>query len=175
MWQDRRLPGQRKRAPPTPIVSAYYSCPGPRKAHTISFKSNSDSALISSPHYNLSKEATYFNQCFDVECNIGSGSFGDVFRVRSKEDGQLYAIKRSRLPYKGNCDRKEKLEEVRKMESLPHHPNCVRFYQAWEENQYLYIQLELCKASLSEITEKEHELPESTIWDYMIDLLLVST
>ena len=174
--QERSAPGQRKRAPPTPILfpSAYYSCPpGPQKAHTISFKSKSDSALINSPHYNLSKEDTFFHQCFYVEGNIGSGSFGDVFRVRSKEDGQMYAIKRSRVPFRGTTDRKEKLEEVRKMESLPHHPNCVRFYQAWEENQFLYIQLELCKTSLSEISEQEHELPESNIWDYMIDLLLV--
>jgi len=173
--KERSAPGQRKRAPPTPILfpSAYYSCPpGPQKAHTISFKSKSDSALINSPHYNLSKEDTFFHQCFYVEGNIGSGSFGDVFRVRSKEDGQMYAIKRSRVPFRGTTDRKEKLEEVRKMESLPHHPNCVHFYQAWEENQFLYIQLELCKTSLSEISEQEHELPESNIWDYMIDLLL---
>lgn len=172
--QERTLPGLRKRAPPTPIISAYYSCPGPRKAHAISFKSNSDSALISSPHYNLSKEDTFFRQCFDVEANIGSGSFGDVFRVRSKEDGRMYAVKRSRYPFRGTTDRREKLEEVRKMESLPHHPNCVRFYQAWEENQFLYIQLELCQTSLGEISEQEHELPESVIWDYLIDLLLVS-
>lgn len=73
----------------------------------------------------------------------------------------------------GTTDRKEKLEEVRKMESLPHHPNCVRFHRAWEENQFLYIQLELCQTSLNQIAEAEHELPEPLIWDYMIDLLLV--
>ena len=84
----------------------------------------------------------------------------------------MYAVKRSRVPFRGTTDRKEKLEEVRKMESLPHHPNCVRFYKAWEENQFLYIQLELCQTSLSEIAEQQHELPESLIWDYMIDLLL---
>ncbi|KAK4030399.1 membrane-associated tyrosine- and threonine-specific cdc2-inhibitory kinase isoform X2 [Daphnia magna] len=172
--KERTLPGQKKRAPPTPtpIISAYYSCPGPQKAHTISFKSKSDSALICSPHYNLSKEDTFFRQCFEIQANIGSGSFGDVFRVRSKEDGRMYAVKRSRVPFRGTTDRKEKLEEVRKMESLPHHPNCVRFYQAWEENQFLYIQLELCQSSLSEISEQQHELPEPLIWDYMIDLLL---
>jgi hypothetical protein len=42
-----------------------------------------------------------------------------------------------------------------------------------EENQFLYIQLELCQSSLSEISEEQHELPEHLIWDYMIDLLLV--
>lgn len=188
LLQERTLPGQpnnrrAKRAPPTPtpIVSAYYSCPGPQKAHTISFKNHNSSSLtasvkpssLQSPLYNESREDTYFRQAFEIEANIGSGSFGDVFRVRCKEDGRMYAVKRSRVPFRGTTDRKEKLEEVRKMESLPHHPNCVRFYRAWEENQFLYIQLELCRTSLHQIAESEHELPEPLIWDYMIDLLLV--
>ena len=41
--------------------------------------------------------------------------------------------------------RKRKLEEVSKHETLPVHPNCVRFYKAWEEKQHLYIQTELCE------------------------------
>ena len=127
---------------------------------------------ITSPLYNQSREDTYFRQAFDVQANIGSGSFGDVFRARCKEDGKMYAVKRSRVPFRGTTDRREKLEEVRKMESLPHHPNCVRFFRAWEERQYLYIQLELCATSLSQVAEAEHELPEATIWNYMVDLLL---
>lgn len=118
-----------KRAPPTPtpIVSAYYSCPGPQKAHTISFKNNNSSSstsnqlkqsssspsdlasaaiaamagAINSPLYNQSREDTYFRQAFEVEANIGSGSFGDVFRARCKEDGRMYAVKRSRVPFRG--------------------------------------------------------------------------
>ena len=38
-----------------------------------------------------------------------------------------------------------KLEEVAKHEQLPAHPNCVKFYRAWEEKQRLYICLELCE------------------------------
>jgi len=42
-------------------------------------------------------------------------------------------------------NRRRKLEEVAKHETLPPHPNCVTFYRAWEERQRLYIQTELCK------------------------------
>ena len=41
--------------------------------------------------------------------------------------------------------RRRKLEEVAKQEKLPQHPNCVRFYRAWEERHYLYLLVELCK------------------------------
>ena len=40
--------------------------------------------------------------------------------------------------------RQEKLKEVEKHEALSHHPNCLRFVNAWEERGLLYIQTELC-------------------------------
>ena len=46
-----------------------------------------------------------FFQCFDVVRKLGEGSFGEVFKVISKEDGKLYAIKRSRQRFRGGVDR----------------------------------------------------------------------
>ena len=40
--------------------------------------------------------------------------------------------------------RQLKLEEVARHETLAHHPNCLRFINAWEERGLLYIQTELC-------------------------------
>ena len=76
---------------------------------------------------------------------MGEGSFGEVFKVRSKEDGKLYAVKRSHQKFRGQLDRQQKLTEVEKHEHLPPHENCVRFHRAWEEKQRLYIQTELCE------------------------------
>jgi membrane-associated tyrosine/threonine-specific cdc2-inhibitory kinase len=64
-----------------------------------------------------------------------------------------------------------KLEEVLKHEELPPHPNCVRFYRAWEEKERLYIQIELCEMSLSKYAELHHDIPEVIIWQYLVDLL----
>ena len=36
---------------------------------------------------------------------VGEGSFGEVFKVKFKEDGRLYAIKRSRQRFRGDNDR----------------------------------------------------------------------
>ncbi len=106
-----------------------------------------------------------------MESKIGSGSFGDVFKVKSKEDSRYYAIKKSRESFKGKSDRERKLEEVCKHEQLPKHPNCVTLYKAWEERQHLYIQTELCQTSLSDFAETNHDIPEKVVWNYLVDLL----
>ena len=48
----------------------------------------------------------------------------------------------------------KKLDEVEKHEQLPPHPNCVRFYRAWEERLHLYIQTELCLMKLVTLLHK---------------------
>ena len=48
---------------------------------------------------------TFFRQFFEIQERLGFGSFGDVFRVKSKLDGTEYAIKKSRKTYTGEGDR----------------------------------------------------------------------
>ena len=125
-----------------------------------------------STNYDETRTESYFHQCFTIEDKIGSGSFGDVFKCVSKDDGKLYAIKKSRERYKGKSDRERKLQEVAKHEQLPKHPNLVQFYKAWEENGYLYIQTELCECNLTEYLDNdEHQINETLIWDFLADLL----
>lgn len=126
---------------------------------------------VISKHYDEKKHDLFFEQCFLIEGTLGCGSFGKVYKVKSKEDGKYYAVKRSREKFKGNADRIRRLEEVAKHEELPPHPNCVRFYRAWEEKQRLYIQIELCQMSLSSYADTHHEIPENIIWLYLVDLI----
>ena len=48
--------------------------------------------LPSSKVYDSAKKASYFEQAFAIEAKIGAGCFGNVYRVKSKEDGKLYAV-----------------------------------------------------------------------------------
>ena len=111
---------------------------------------------------------------FEIICKIGSGDFADVYRAKSLIDGQYYAIKRTTIPFTSTSDRMRKLQEVRNHQLLPPHQNCVRYYDSWEEDGFLYIQTELCQRSLNEIIEQseEHKLPEHIVWNYLLDLLL---
>ncbi len=124
--------------------------------------------------YDSSNAASFFEQAFVTEGQLGEGHFGKVCRVRSRKDGKLYAVKIARDRYKGSSDRARKLEEVRKHQVLLPHPNCVHFIHSWEEGGRLYQQFELCQGTLLELAESRHELPESLVWAYLVDLLLAT-
>lgn len=153
-----------------PPISRIFHQKPVQRAQAVSFRSSNSSVL--SPHYNQASKELYFDQCFHIESKLGAGSFGEVFKVKSSEDGHHYAVKRSRERFRGDSDRIRKLEEVAKHEKLPKHPNCVRFVKAWEERQHLYIQTELCKTSLENYSETNHDIPETLIWNYTVDLLM---
>ena len=48
----------------------------------------------------------------------------------------------------------------------------MHFYQSWEDNGRLYQKFELCQKSLLDISEENHDVSESLIWAYLVDLLL---
>ncbi|CAK6444771.1 unnamed protein product [Pipistrellus nathusii] len=143
--------------------------PQPRK---VSFKGK-DSGTLQSPSYDPSRPESFFQQNFQRLGRLGRGSYGEVFKVRSKEDGQLYAVKRSMSPFRGPKDRARKLAEVRGHEKVGQHPCCVRLERAWEEGGILYLQTELCGPSLQQHCEAWGTgLPEAQVWGYLRDTLL---
>ncbi|KAG0719305.1 Membrane-associated tyrosine- and threonine-specific cdc2-inhibitory kinase [Chionoecetes opilio] len=123
--------------------------------------------IVQSSVYSAKKPELYFEQCYVIEERLGAGSFGEVYRVRSKEDGCLYACKKTLLRFRGEGDRQRRMKEVQKYEKLPKHKNCVQFYRAWEERQHLYLLTELCRTSLADVAEDRHDLPESIVWEYL--------
>ncbi|CAM5158528.1 unnamed protein product [Natator depressus] len=146
-----------------------WSQPRPR---SVSFRSSQVRALAPrSRLYNPARREPFFSQCFQLLGHLGRGSFGEVYKVRSKEDGRLYAVKRSVEPFRGAGDRQRKLAEVRKHERVGRHPNCVSFVRAWEERGQLYIQTELCPASLLQHCEGRGTLPEGQVRACLWDLL----
>ncbi|KAM5152888.1 membrane-associated tyrosine- and threonine-specific cdc2-inhibitory kinase [Mantella aurantiaca] len=141
------------------------------RPQSVSFRSPQTKAP-DSQLYDHSKGETFFRQCFHTICKLGRGSFGEVYKVRSREDGCLYAVKRSVSPFRGESDRHRKLEEVRKHERVGKHPNCLRFVRAWEEKRMLYLQTELCVGSLQQHSEDFcAPLPPRQVWDVTCDLL----
>ncbi|XP_050068949.1 membrane-associated tyrosine- and threonine-specific cdc2-inhibitory kinase [Anopheles maculipalpis] len=139
-------------------------------ANAISFTENNRTEL--STLYNRHKPETYYEQCFEQLHKVGEGSFGEVFKVRSRTDGRLYAVKKSKTYFRSTQCRELCLEEVRRYEQFSDHENCVKLYQAWEQDDRLYMQMELCRENLEVYARQQQKLPDERIWSIMLDLLL---
>ena len=64
---------------------------------------------------------------------LGQGAYGDVFKVRNKLDGCVYAIKRIKLNPKNRQLNKKITREVKLLSRL-NHENVVRYYNSWIES-----------------------------------------
>ncbi|KAM6951159.1 membrane-associated tyrosine- and threonine-specific cdc2-inhibitory kinase [Aplochiton taeniatus] len=118
------------------------------------------------------KQNSYFSQCFTNLGLLGRGSFGEVYKVLSHQDGRHYAVKRSAQRFRGNGERNRSVREARNHERLCPHPYILGFVAAWEEGGRLYIQTELCCTSLLLHAEAQPPIPdEPAAWDYLCDLL----
>lgn len=155
--------------PPPPTLVATTSCSG----RVLSSKSSSEESSPPPPKP-LARRLTSgfgevgsvisFSNDFDNLGKLGSGTFADVFKVRSRADQQLYAVKRNRRQFRGKRDREMALAEVRTMQRLQ--SVCAQqpasdttskaktknsfslyvlfFCQAWQEEGYFFCQTELC-------------------------------
>ncbi|XP_072705234.1 membrane-associated tyrosine- and threonine-specific cdc2-inhibitory kinase [Ciconia boyciana] len=124
--------------------------------------------------YDPSRPQSFFRQCFQVLGRLGRGSFGEVYKVRSREDGRLYAIKRTLEPFRGPLDRRRKLAEAGKHRRVGQHPHCLPLLWGWEERGRLYLQTHLCPAGSLRQIWGDRGLPvaEWRLWGYLWDLLL---
>lgn len=127
-----------------------------------------------SSEYSVHLADSYFEQCFEVIELLGEGSFSQVFKVRSKDDGCFYAVKKAKCPYKSEKHREERLQEVLRHEQLSTNENCVTLYYAWEQDAYLYLQMELCSNNLETFVVKQASLSEEMVWSILVDLLSVT-
>jgi serine/threonine protein kinase len=106
-----------------------------------------------------------FSADFENLGKLGSGAFADVYKVRSKVDQQLYAVKRNRRHFRGKRDREMAMAEVRIMQRLqsvcaergmssPSEKKEITknsyslyllfFFRAWQEDGHFFCQTELC-------------------------------
>ena len=126
-------------------------------------------------------EGSRFRADFEILRAIGSGSFGTVHKVKSRLDGCLYAVKSTRARFKGPTHRDATLKEVfalaalsaastQQSEALQH---VVRYYQAWIEDERLFIQTELCDSSLEKrIEQRRFERSPKSVWAFLRQMLL---
>eukprot|EP00042_Codosiga_hollandica_P045875 m.472947 g.472947 ORF g.472947 m.472947 type:complete len:347 (-) comp57117_c0_seq1:89-1129(-) len=158
-------------APAPPAAPSKPTSPHARSAPRLSvpqYYAGSADIILKSPHFNSRSKRPILEQCFDSIQKIGEGSFAEVFRARSKDDGQIYAIKKSKSRFRSGADRTRKLAEIENFKSLGNSPFCLQYFRAWIEDEILYIQTEFCShGSLKEYGNQVLSVAE--IWRLLGD------
>lgn len=109
---------------------------------------------------------------FDYISELGSGSYGVVYKAVSNKDQKMYAIKKSKKPIWNMHHRAQYLSEITHARSLSPHPSIATVYDAWEEGGHIYTQMELGASSLKDVLATgDPNLSESVVWQYVSDIV----
>jgi serine/threonine protein kinase len=117
-----------------------------------------------------------FYRDFINEGLMGSGTFAEVYRVCLKSDTtQKFAVKKCRKKFKNKSERENLLNEVRIMQAIAEEsstesfcPYVLHFYNAWQEDSYFFVQLELAeRGTLRDLmniySHRRQQIPTSDI------------
>ena len=115
---------------------------------------------------------------FDIICELGSGSFGTVRKVRRKEDNLIYCIKEVRIGELSKVEQQDAINEVNILAKLDS-PFIVAYYDSFIESNYsLYIVMEFCnRGDLQKLHRSAREkgapgLTEWMTWDIGLQVVL---
>lgn len=95
----------RLQEPTTPFVERRTATNSCRTPHPGSYINNTDAMMNNAPK-------SRFHTDFDIIEEIGKGCFGTVYKVLSRLDGCMYAIKKGRRPARGEMEKDRMLKEV---------------------------------------------------------------
>ncbi|CAG2113612.1 unnamed protein product [Medioppia subpectinata] len=96
-------------------------------------------------------QSNFYHNTFDELNRIGRGGFGEVFRVRHKLVGKVYAIKKVEFPADESDERQQRvLNEAKSLANLSSQ-YVVQYHNSWLEDNLLYIQMEYCPQSLRSV------------------------
>ena len=116
-----------------------------------------------------------FDRDFYHEGLLGVGTSADVYRAREK-NGQLYAVKKIKNPFRSKRDRTILMGEVTTMKKLGEIPckNLVRLIRAWQEDGHFFVQVDLAERGtlrdlLTVSAMNGIALQESTVWHIVHD------
>jgi wee1-like protein kinase len=93
-----------------------------------------------------------------IECEqLGSGSFGSVYKCRNRYDGLMYAVKHISTTVSCHATRQSGLREATALAAstvADDNAYVIRYHSVWIESDCLYISMELCECSLSKYIEQ---------------------
>ncbi|ESU38096.1 Kinase, NEK [Giardia duodenalis] len=118
------------------------------------------------------------HDAYDFVAICGAGSFGKVHKVRSKEDGQIYACKEINYAKMSSKEKELLVSEVNLLRKL-NHPNIVKYIRRYQDKAatLIYIVMDYCsKGDLSDYVKMHKKtnqyISEDKIWSIFAQLLI---
>lgn len=110
-------------------------------------------------------EVTRYFKEFKVEDLIGKGDFGEVYKCVNMLEGMPYAVKKTLKRVVGTRRENYARKEIYANAALFSHPNIVAYHSAWNESNWVFIQLEYCDGgNLDEmIFTKRHNFNDAAV------------
>jgi hypothetical protein len=106
---------------------------------------------------------------FDFQ-EIARDACSTVYRCYRKIDLCPYAVKEVRSNGKKEICREDLLREIYAHASQSDNIHMVRYYNAWEQEDAMYIQTELCDGTLDAVRLKQGPLHEGALKDILVQL-----
>ena len=113
---------------------------------------------------------TNFDDLYNMGEELGSGTFGDVFKVTSRRSGRDYAMKKEkRISEVSKPRRREEVKALSKCE----HKNIVKYYGNFVDGNVIKIIMEYCPGGdLANQIDKQRNLRKYIVHEVMLEWIL---
>ena len=115
---------------------------------------------------------------YEVLKVLGKGAFGTVMKVKNRQNGLIYAMKRIQSFNTSEEEKKATLNEVRLLYSL-NHPNIISYKEAFYDKPSNSLNIVLEYAGDGDLYQKvkmnkkyHKRIDENTIWDWIVQLII---
>ena len=111
-----------------------------------------------------------FDELYTMGEELGSGTFGDVFKVTSRRSGRDYAMKKEkRISEVSKPRRREEVKALSKCE----HKNIVKYYDNFLDGNVIRIIMEYCPGGdLAKQIDKQRKLRKYIVHEVMVEWTL---
>ncbi|CAG9318609.1 unnamed protein product [Blepharisma stoltei] len=138
----------------------------------IPVKSQKKIVYEEEPYENIGESAIK-KSSFEILGEIGSGSFGNVYQVRKKDSGEIFAMKALSKPMLISKNQlKYAVAECKILKAIKF-PFIVRLYWAFQSQSYLYMILEFCpNGDFSSLLQLAGHLSTEVAKFYIAEMIL---
>ena len=115
---------------------------------------------------------------FETISELGKGAYGSVYKVRRKQDGEIYALKKVTMNKLSPKEKENSLNEIRILASISH-PNVVSYIDAFydDSSNSLCIVMEFVddgdlESKINKHIKEKKRFPEQEIWHIFKNIVL---